>query len=73
MVAAVERAKDIALARRHADTGTSHLLLALIEDDASEGADVLRALGVDPATVRERVEQDLRAAPAGWSSPAGSG
>jgi hypothetical protein len=64
VVAAVMRAKDISLARRHADTGTSHLLLALIEDDAGEAAAVLRALGVDPATVRERVEQDLGAAPA---------
>ncbi len=65
-VAAMERAREISLACRHPDTGTSHLLLALLEDDAGEAAAVLRDLGIEPAAVRERVEQDLRAAPAAW-------
>jgi hypothetical protein len=70
-VAVVERAKEISLAYRHPDTGTSHLLLALIEDDAGEAAAILRDLGIDPAAVRERVEQDLRAASAEWPSRGG--
>jgi hypothetical protein len=65
-VTAIERAKEISLAYRHPDTGTSHLLLALIEDDAGAAAAILGDLGIDPAAVRERVEQGLRAAPAAW-------
>lgn len=64
--AAVRRAGEISLAHRHPDTGTGHLLLALLEDDAGDAAAVLRELGVDPAAVRDRVERDLRAAPAAW-------
>lgn len=66
IVAAMERAREISLAYRHPDTGTSHLLLALLEDDAGDGVTILRDLGIDPAAVREHVEQDLRAAPAAW-------
>jgi ATP-dependent Clp protease ATP-binding subunit ClpA len=67
----MERAKEISLAYRHPDTGTSHLLLALIEDDAGDGATILRDLGIEPAAVREHVEQDLGAAPAEWPPRAG--
>jgi len=65
-VAAMERAAELSLACRHPDTGTGHLLLALLEDDAGDAAAVLRDLGIDPAAVRDRVEHDLRAAPAAW-------
>ncbi|MGW4295591.1 Clp protease N-terminal domain-containing protein [Micromonospora chersina] len=71
VVTAMARAMEISLAYRHPDTGTGHLLLALIEDDAGGGSAVLRDLGVDPTAVRARVEQDLRAAPAAWQPPAG--
>ncbi|WP_192580685.1 Clp protease N-terminal domain-containing protein [Micromonospora sp. AMSO1212t] len=71
VVTAMARAMEISLAYRHPDTGTSHLLLALIEDDAGDGAAILRHLNVNPEAVRARVEQDLRAAPAAWQSPAG--
>ncbi|MFG2107099.1 Clp protease N-terminal domain-containing protein [Micromonospora chersina] len=70
-VTAMARAMEISLAYRHPDTGTSHLLLALIEADAGDGSAVLRDLGVDPTAVRARVVQDLRAAPAAWHPPAG--
>jgi hypothetical protein len=66
IVAATDRARKISLAYRHPDTGTSHLLLALLEDDTGEGATILRDLGIDPAAVAEHVEQDLRSAPAAW-------
>ncbi|WP_176731606.1 Clp protease N-terminal domain-containing protein [Micromonospora rhizosphaerae] len=64
VAAGLDRAREISLAYRHRDTGTSHLLLSLVEDDAGEAAAILRALGVDPAAVRERVQQDLASAPA---------
>ncbi|MFC3505496.1 Clp protease N-terminal domain-containing protein [Micromonospora krabiensis] len=63
---AMTRAMDVSLAHRHADTGTSHLLAALLEDGAGGAATVLRRLGVDPGTVAGAVEQELRAAPATW-------
>ncbi|MFI7604527.1 Clp protease N-terminal domain-containing protein [Micromonospora sp. NPDC049366] len=66
VTAAMPRALEVSLAHRHADTGTSHLLLALLEDEAGGAAAVLRQLGVDPGTVRAAVEQELRAAPAAW-------
>ncbi|MFF4877646.1 Clp protease N-terminal domain-containing protein [Micromonospora sp. NPDC000668] len=66
VVTAMARAMEISLAYRHPDTGTSHLLLALIEDDAGDGSAILRDLSVDPTALRARVEQDLRAAPAAW-------
>jgi hypothetical protein len=69
-VAAATRAMELSLAYRHPDTGTGHLLLALIENDTGEAAAVLRDLNVDPAAVRERVEKDLRPAPAAWPSGA---
>ncbi|MGW9194615.1 Clp protease N-terminal domain-containing protein [Micromonospora chersina] len=71
VVTAMTRAMEISLAHRHPDTGTSHLLLALVEDDSGDASAVLRDLGVDPTAVRARVEQDLRAAPAAWQPPAG--
>ncbi|MFG3298854.1 Clp protease N-terminal domain-containing protein [Micromonospora chersina] len=71
VVTAMARAMEISLAYRHPDTGTGHLLLALVEDDAGDGSAVLRDLGVDPTAVRARVEQDLRAAPAAWQPPTG--
>lgn len=52
------RAGEISLACRHRTTGTNHLLLALVEDGAGEAASILRALGLDAATFRERVRQD---------------
>jgi ATP-dependent Clp protease ATP-binding subunit ClpA len=55
---------EISLAHRHRGTGTSHLLLALVEDGAGEAASILRVAGVDLATVRERVQQDLASASA---------
>jgi len=58
-VAAAARAMELSLAYRHPDTGTSHLLCALLENDAGEASAVLRDLGVDPAAVRARVEHDL--------------
>jgi hypothetical protein len=67
-IAAAARARELSLAYRHPDTGTSHLLLALIENDTGDAAAILRDLDVDPAAVRERVEQDLRTAPAAWTS-----
>lgn len=67
-VAASARAMELFLAYRHPDTGTSHLLLALLDDEAAEGAAVLRDLGIDPATVREQLERDLRIAPSAWPS-----
>ncbi|SIN30724.1 Clp protease N-terminal domain-containing protein [Micromonospora cremea] len=66
VVTAMARAMEISLAYRHPDTGTSHLLLALIEDDAGDCGAILRELSVDPKALRARVEQDLRAAPAAW-------
>lgn len=71
VAAGLDRAREISLAYRHRDTGTSHLLLALVEDDAGEAAAILRALGVDPAAVRERVQQDLGSASAAWPARAG--
>ncbi|MGK5740196.1 Clp protease N-terminal domain-containing protein [Micromonospora sp. URMC 103] len=59
VTAAWHRAMKISLAYRHRDTGTSHLLLALVEDGAGEAASILRAVGADVTTVRERVQQDL--------------
>jgi hypothetical protein len=56
----VDRAMEISLAHRHPDTGTSHLLLALLE---SEAADLIP----DAPTLRERVEDDLRTVPAAWN------
>ncbi|MEU9740632.1 Clp protease N-terminal domain-containing protein [Micromonospora chersina] len=70
VVTATARAMEISLAYRHPDTGTGHLLLALIEDAAGDGSAVLRDLGVDPTAVRARVDQDLRAAPAAWQPEA---
>jgi len=67
--AAQERAQAISLAYRHADTGTSHLLLALIEDDEGDGTAVVRELAVDPAAVRACVQQDLEALPRAWPEP----
>ncbi|MEU1967537.1 Clp protease N-terminal domain-containing protein [Micromonospora sediminicola] len=67
VTAAMARAMEMSLAHRHPDTGTSHLLLALVEDDAGEAAAILRELGVDPESVRARVEQDLRTAPTAWA------
>ncbi|MGS2616926.1 Clp protease N-terminal domain-containing protein [Micromonospora sp. LZ34] len=66
VVTAMARAMEISLAYRHPDTGTSHLLLAIIEDDAGDAAAILRDLSVDAPAIRARVEQDLRAAPAAW-------
>jgi hypothetical protein len=65
-IAALTRAMQLSLAHRHALTGTGHLLLALIENDAGEAATVLGDLGVDVPAVRERVEKDLRIEPAAW-------
>lgn len=64
VTASWHRAMEISRAYRHRGTGTSHLLLALLEDDAGETASLLRAVGVDLPTVRERVQQDLASAPA---------
>lgn len=69
IAAGLDRAREISLAYRHRDTGTSHLLLALVDDDAGEAAAILRALGVDPAAVRERVKQDLATAAVELSAP----
>jgi hypothetical protein len=69
--AVAARAMELSLTYRHPDTGTSHLLLALIEDDAGEAPALLNDLGIDLAAIRERVEQDLRAAPAAWPSASG--
>ena len=59
-------ALELALAYQHPYCGTSHLLLALIDDDNDGGSAHLSELGVDPARLREQVAQDLSAAPT-WS------
>jgi ATP-dependent Clp protease ATP-binding subunit ClpA len=64
VVGAVQRAHDVSLTYRHPDAGTSHLLFALLEDDTGRGATLLRDLGADPAGLRDRIEQELRLAPA---------
>ncbi|MFC7549699.1 Clp protease N-terminal domain-containing protein [Plantactinospora sp. GCM10030261] len=66
VVSAMARAAEISLSHQHPDTGTSHLLLAVIEDDAGDGSAALLDLDVDPEAIRAQVKQDLRAAPAAW-------
>ncbi|GIM96603.1 Clp protease N-terminal domain-containing protein [Paractinoplanes toevensis] len=68
-IAAHARARELSLAHRHPDTGTGHLLLALLENGTGEAAAVLRELGADPAAIRDQVENDLRAAPPAWPAP----
>nr|WP_221376401.1 Clp protease N-terminal domain-containing protein [Actinoplanes polyasparticus] len=53
------RADEISLAHHHPDTGTSHLLLALLDSEAAP-------LAGDATALRERVAEDLRMVPAAW-------
>lgn len=62
--AAGERAAEISRLFRHADTGTSHYLLALLE--TREGPEVMRELGIDVAGLRAEVRASLEAVPPAW-------
>ncbi len=60
---AAMRAYEILQRYKHAQADTEHLLLALLEQPESIVSDILRQLGIDPETVRERVDDILQRAP----------
>jgi ATP-dependent Clp protease ATP-binding subunit ClpC len=53
----LEIAQQEARSLNHDFVGTEHLLLALLHDDASESADVLRSFGLDAERVRREIEK----------------
>ncbi|WP_250036132.1 Clp protease N-terminal domain-containing protein [Paractinoplanes maris] len=53
------QAMEISLTRHHPDTGTSHLLLALLDTSAA-------GLVTDPDALRSQATRDLDAVPAAW-------
>jgi len=64
VIAAGDRAAALSLHYRHADTGTSHYLLALLE--TGEGPAVLRELGVEVDALAAGVRASLGAVPPAW-------
>ena len=57
------RAYEILQRYQHSQADTEHLLLALLEQTDGLIPHILRALGVDPAVVQERVDTVLRNSP----------
>lgn len=66
VVAAERRAAALSLDHRHARAGTTHYLVALLEDDRGDAAVVLRDLGVDVAVLRAAARDSMALAPAAW-------
>lgn len=59
---ALENCLKVALRLRHNSLTSLHLLAGLLEPGQREAPDLLRASGVDPATLRAAVEDRLRRA-----------
>jgi ATP-dependent Clp protease ATP-binding subunit ClpC len=57
------RAYEILQRYQHSQADTEHLFLALLEQTDGLIPQILQALGVDPETIRDRVEGVLRASP----------
>jgi ATP-dependent Clp protease ATP-binding subunit ClpC len=57
------RAYEILQRYQHSQADTEHLFLALLEQTDGLIPQILQALGVDPDTIRDRVEGVLRASP----------
>jgi ATP-dependent Clp protease ATP-binding subunit ClpC len=60
---AAMRAYEILQRYQHSQADTEHLFLALLEQTDGLIPQILQALGVDPETIRDRVEGVLRASP----------
>ena len=60
---ALAAARDIAIARKHADVGPEHLFLALIAQDGGVVPRLLTKLGADPRLVSTDVDRALDRAP----------
>jgi ATP-dependent Clp protease ATP-binding subunit ClpB len=65
---AVSTAVRRAAAEGHPEVAPVHLLLALLDQPEGIAGALLQAVGVDPAQVRSRAEQQLRALPAAQGS-----
>jgi ATP-dependent Clp protease ATP-binding subunit ClpA len=63
-------AEDEAIALRHAEVGTEHLLLGLLREGRGLAARALHQLGVEPAELAQRVRVRLVPAPFGPDGPA---
>jgi ATP-dependent Clp protease ATP-binding subunit ClpB len=60
---AIAAARDVAVAKNHAEVSTEHLLLALLDQEAGVVPRILSKLGSDPRVVRADVEQALTKVP----------
>jgi len=60
---AIAAARDVAVAKNHAEVSTEHLLLALLDQEAGIVPRILSKLGSDPRVVRADVEQALTKVP----------
>lgn len=66
-------AEDEAVALRHAEVGTEHLLLGLLREGGGLATRVLRELGAEPTDLGHRVRARLAAAPIAAVGPIGLG
>jgi hypothetical protein len=65
---AMDHAADIARRHQHRDTGTTHLLAAVLTDANSTASRLLESLGIDTASLRDDLDQQLRTLPRSDSS-----
>src|SRR3954467_10643724 len=56
---ALAASRDLAIARHHAEIGSEHLLLALLEQDEGVVPRILGKLGADPRVVRTDLDRSL--------------
>src|SRR5690349_11122925 len=59
----LQAARDLAMARHHAEVGPEHLLLALIQQDGGVVPRIPGKLGADPRVVAADVERALEKQP----------
>lgn len=64
-------AEDEALGLRHAEVGTEHVLLALLQEGRGLATRALQELGVDPAELAQRIKTGLQPANVVASGPIG--
>ncbi len=60
---AIGAARDVAVAKNHAEVTTEHLLVALLEQEAGVVPRILSKLGADPRVVRADLDQSLAKLP----------
>jgi ATP-dependent Clp protease ATP-binding subunit ClpB len=60
---AIAAARDVAVARNHAEVSTEHLLVALLEQEAGVVPRILGKLGADPRVIRADLDQHLNKVP----------